>query len=249
MVKDFCFSTLAVGKRYRNHARILAPDIQEHVPNASLVVLTDKPSDFIEYNNVIPIKHHLQSVKGYDDKRFVLEKSLTLFESCMFLDSDVRVLSPIIREMKWFPGITARAGGKLVKHMENAKNKKEIELVKIAAHQHLVDLEKIEWFHEFMFVMKKQNGWEASFFQLWETLSYLFEMQGIYHGEGLVMGIAAAKVGMTIDFFAKINFHFLKIILKKKESEIENQVFGRIKFTLTFIMRLSFLSDRSRKNR
>lgn len=84
MVKDFCFGTLAVGKRYRTHAIMLAKDIQEQAPNVSFVVLTDQPADFAEYKNVIPIKHRLQSVKGYHDKRFVIEKSFERFDTCIF---------------------------------------------------------------------------------------------------------------------------------------------------------------------
>ena len=84
MSEDYCFCTLAVGKRYRNHAKILAKDIQVNAPHVSFIVLTDEPADFQEYSHVIAIKHRLQSVKGYHDKRFVIEKSLERFDTCVF---------------------------------------------------------------------------------------------------------------------------------------------------------------------
>ena len=131
--KNFCFCTLAVGDRYRAHAVLLAQDIQNHMPDTTLCILTDRPEQFKQFPHVLAFKHHLQSVKGYHDKRFVIEKSLSLFESCMFLDSDVRVLGPLGEEMNWSPGLTARTGTDLVNHMQTVKNQKEIEVIKEAA--------------------------------------------------------------------------------------------------------------------
>lgn len=65
MAEKFCFCTLAVGNRYRTHARMLAKDIQQHAPDSTFVVLTDRPSDFAEFAHVMAFKHRLQSVKGY----------------------------------------------------------------------------------------------------------------------------------------------------------------------------------------
>lgn len=208
--EKFCFCTLAVGDRYRAHVKMLAQDIQTHMPSTTLCILSDQPEQFKNFPHVLVFKHHLQSVKGYHDKRFVLEKALSLFESCMFLDSDVRLLGPLVEEMNWSPGITARAGTDLVKHIQNIKNPKEIEVIKAAGKKLNIDLQQVKWLHEFMFVMKRQNGLEGEFFELWQTISYFFEMQEIYHGEGYAMGLAAARIGMTFDFFREDKFPFFK---------------------------------------
>jgi hypothetical protein len=219
--KEFCFCTLAVGKRYREHAKMLAQDIQIHMPSTNLCILTDHPEDFQKFSHVLAFKHHLQSVKGYHDKRFVLETSLSLFESCMFLDSDVRILGSAVEEMDWFPGLTARAGCSLIKHMRtNIKDQREIELIKLAAKKLNIDLHLVQWLHEFMFVVKKQDGLEKRFFDFWQTISYFFEMQGMYHGEGYAMGLAAARVGMTFDFFRQDKFPFFKNNIE--EARIKN---------------------------
>ncbi|MEG4425843.1 hypothetical protein QUA46_20090 [Microcoleus sp. MON2_D6] len=189
---------------------MLAQDIQTHMPSTTLCILSDQPEQFKNFPHVLVFKHHLQSVKGYHDKRFVLEKALSLFESCMFLDSDVRLLGPLVEEMNWSPGITARAGTDLVKHIQNIKNPKEIEVIKAAGQKLNIDLQQVKWLHEFMFVMKRQNGLEGEFFELWQTISYFFEMQEIYHGEGYAMGLAAARIGMTFDFFREDKFPFFK---------------------------------------
>ncbi len=63
--------------------------------------------------------------------------------------------------------------------------------------------------------MKKQNGLEGDFFELWQTISYFFEMQGIYDGEGYSMGLAAARIGMPFNFFREDKFLFFKDNIEK----------------------------------
>ncbi|MDF5711239.1 MAG: hypothetical protein PUP90_27105 [Nostoc sp. S4] len=224
----FCFCTLAVGDRYRTHAQMLAKDIQQHTHATALCVLTDKPEYFQEFPHVLAFKHHLQSVKGYHDKRFVLEKALSLFDSCMFLDSDVRIIGAVVGEMNWLDGITARAGCDLRQHMTNIRNPKEIQVIEEVAQKLNIDIQQVQWFHEFMFAMSAQPELSEKFFQLWQTISYLFEMRGIYHGEGYAMGLAAAKVGMTIRFEREDKFPFFKdnieqVRIKKGQSNPEEK--------------------------
>jgi len=213
---------------------MLAKDIQQHTQNTALCVLTDQPEYFKEFPHVLAFKHRLQSVKGYHDKRFVLEKALSLFESCMFLDSDVRIIGAVVKEMNWPPGITARAGCSLLQHIANIKNPKEIQVIEEVAEKLNIDLQKVQWFHEFMFAMRGEGGLETNFFQLWQTISYLFEIRGIYHGEGYAMGLAAAKVGMAIAFDRQDKFAFFKdnierIRIKKGQSNPqEKQIYFEI---------------------
>ncbi|WP_199337925.1 hypothetical protein [Nostoc sp. FACHB-280] len=228
MSNQFCFCTLAVGERYRNHARMMAQDIQQHIPATTLLILTDQPEFFQEFPHVLAFKHRLQSVKGYHDKRFVLEKALSLFESCMFLDSDVRILDGVIGQMNWCSGITARAGGSLQQHLAEMKNPQQIQVVEEIAQKLNINLQQVQWLHEFMFAMRRQSGVERKFFQLWQTISYLFELRGIYHGEGCAMGLAAAKVGMTIRFEREDKFPFFKdnieqVRIKKQQSNLEDK--------------------------
>ncbi|MFN6445511.1 MAG: hypothetical protein RMX59_009105 [Nostoc sp. DedSLP05] len=224
----FCFCTLAVGERYRTHARMLAQDIQQHAYPTPLCILTDKPEYFQEFPHVLAFKHRLQSVKGYHDKRFVLEKALSLFESCMFLDSDVRILGTVVQEMNWLSGITARAGCDLVQHIKNIKHPKEIQIIEEVAAKLNINLQQVQWFHEFMFAMKRQGELDKKFFQLWQTISYLFEIRGIYHGEGYAMGLAAAKLGMAIEFDREDKFPFFKdnierVRIKKGQSNLQEK--------------------------
>ena len=226
MSEDYCFCTLAVGKRYRNHAKILAKDIQEKALNVSFVVLTDEPADFQEYSHVIAIKHRLQSVKGYHDKRFVIEKSLERFDTCVFLDSDMRIIGLVPEKLEWLPGITARAGCSILKHNVETKIRPAFPLIEQAAKKLDINLEQTKWFHEFMFAVKKQGGTEQVFLTIWQDISYFFEMQGIYNGEGNVMGLAAAKAGLAIRFDSKDRFPFFKDNIEQERIKM-----GRSNFT------------------
>ncbi len=210
MTDTFCFCTLAVGNRYRTHARMLASDIQQHSPATSFVILTDKPTDFENFSHVIAYKHRLQSLKGFHDKRFVIEKSLTLFDTCIFLDADVRILGSVPTEMEWLSGITARTGCNILEHNSRSKQRKALPVIEKVAQKLDISLEQTKWFHEFMFTVRKQAGAEAEFLRLWQTISYFFEMEGIYDGAGNVMGLAAAKAGLTVRFDSEDRFPFFK---------------------------------------
>ncbi|AUT01297.1 hypothetical protein CLI64_13280 [Nostoc sp. CENA543] len=226
--KDFCFCTLAVGERYRQHTKMLAQDIQQYTPNISLCVLTDYPDDFQEFPQVMAFKHQLKSVNGYHDKRFVLDKALSLFESCMFIDSDVRILGNFFREMNWSLGITARAGCSLINHMKSLNNPHKTKTIQEVSQKLNIDLQKVQWFHEFMFVMRRQDGLETEFFALWQNIAYFFEMRGIYNSEGVVMGLAAAKLGIDIGFFRDDIIPFFKdniesVRIKQGQSALEEK--------------------------
>ncbi len=229
--EKFCFCTLAVGNRYRTHARMLASDIQQHSPATSFIVLTDQPTDFEEYAHVIAVKHRLQSVQGYHDKRCVLEKALTLFDTCVYLDSDMRILGAVPEKMKWLPGITARTGCNILQHNASSSERKALPVINQVATKLNINLQQTLWFHEFMFVVKKQDGAEAEFLKLWQTISYFFEMQGIYGAEGNVMGLAASLSGLNVRFDSEDRFPFFKdniekVRIKKGQSNLkEKQIY------------------------
>jgi hypothetical protein len=228
MAKNTCFATLAVGDRYRAHARLLAEDIQQHAPGMAFVVLTDRPEDFAPYAHVIALKHQIQSVKGYHDKRFVLEAGLTRFETCIFLDSDVRILGAIRPDLELLPGITARISYSLVKRASEDVSPKVWGLITNTAEKLDIHVEEVQWLHEFMFAIKRQNGAEMEFLRYWQTLSYVFELAGIYQPESLVMGLAAAKAGLPIrpdyqDWFPFFKDKIEQVRLQKGQSTWEEK--------------------------
>lgn len=212
---SFCVGVLAVGSRYRAHAQLLLGDLQQQAPTVPVVLLSDRPADFAGYAQVRAVRHQLQSVKGYHDKRYVLEQALAEFQSCLYLDADMRVLGPLPEADLWLPGLTARAGCSILKHNSGPQRQRDRQLIEAAAQHYQIDLTKTQWLHEFMFTLSRQAGAEISFLRWWQRLGDDFERQGCYAGEGNVMGLAAAKAGLSLRFDPVDRFAFFKDVIEQ----------------------------------
>jgi hypothetical protein len=216
-----CFGTLALGENYRSLAKLLSKDIEQYSPNTPLIVLTDKPQEFTNDANVLAFKHRQQSIGCYHDKRFVIAKGLSLFDSCIFIDADMRILAPIEEELEWQPGITAHTvWTNILKHN---KNEFEIKLLSRMAEKLNLNLEEISFVHECLFVVTKDSGKEQEFLRQWDRIAPFFELNGFYRGEGHTIGLAAAKAefdirrdSMEAIFFFKDKLEIQK--LKRDES-------------------------------
>ena len=216
MSQSFCFCTLAVGRRYRTHARQLAEDIQKYAPGAYFFILTDKPAEFSVFPHVLAYKHQLESVRGYHDKRIVIEKAITKFETCLFLDSDVRILGPVPTDINFPPGLTGRFGCQILKHNKYDKVRPSLSLIETISKPLNLQLEDVIWLHECMFAVRRQEDLEEQFFRHWKVLAYYFQMNGIYGSEGNVMGLAAATAGLNASFQRTDPFPFFKDNIEKE---------------------------------
>jgi hypothetical protein len=188
---------------------LLAKDIQQYSPGTKLVILTDQPQHFHNYPQVLAFEHQQQGVKCYHDKRFVIAQALSLFDICIFMDSDMRILAQVPEEMPWLlvPGINTRAcisfpakyakiaAGNATKefYQQFKLVKKAIELLRLDA-----EWENIFFVHEYLFTVSKDNGKEIEFLREWNRLAAYFESQGFYDAEGNAIGLAASKVGMAV---------------------------------------------------
>ncbi len=207
--KSFCFCTLALNKKYRDLACLLAKDIETYSPNTCFIIFTDNPQDFSNFPQVLAFKHQQHGVKCYHDKRFPIAKALSMFNSCIFIDSDMRILAPVAEDMEWLqvPGIAARAcmnmPKKYAKIFAGTADKKffqEFELVKKTVQNLQLDAEweNIKFVHEYLFSVTKDSGKEIEFLQQWDTLAKYFELNGVYDGEGAAIGLAASKSGFEV---------------------------------------------------
>ncbi|MEM6253680.1 MAG: hypothetical protein AAF821_12240 [Cyanobacteria bacterium P01_D01_bin.156] len=215
-MSELCFCTLAVGSRYRAHAKLLASDIQQYSTALPFVVLTDCPEDFVNYPNVVAYKHRLKSVVGYHDKLYVIERAISTFETCLFLDSDVRILGPIPPTIEFPQGLTGRFGCSILKHNKYTKVRPALSLIEASAEKLNLDLETVVWLHECLFVVRRQNGLEKQFLNYWKALAYYFQMHDIYNGEGNVMGLAAAAASLNVEFRRDDAFPFFKDVIEKE---------------------------------
>ncbi len=213
--QEFCFCTLASGNNYRALASLLAEDIERYSPGTPFVVLTDKPHDFDQYSHVLAFKYHPQSIYPYHDKRLAIAQAISLFDTCMFVDSDVRIISEFPREVKWLPGITARSCAGILKHNEGASRVRQMTLIGKMARKLDLDLEKVKFVHEFLFVVSRASGAEIEFLEQWQKIAPYFELNGYHLGEGSTIGLAAAKAGLPVrhDVMEAVSFFKDKIEL------------------------------------
>jgi hypothetical protein len=196
---------------------LLAKDLAQFSPDSSFVVLTDRPDEFSYHANVLAFNHRQQSIGCYQDKVYVIREALSLFDSCMFLDADMRILAPFQPGNDWPPGITARSCSSIFKHFATQVQptpsaQRKLVVVQKAARKLDLDLrnEQIQFVHEFLFVVTKDTGKEATFLTLWEQLGRLFELNGLYSDEGHAIGLAAAKAGLPICHHPLPDLEFFK---------------------------------------
>lgn len=219
---DICFCTLALGKRYRSHTFLLAQDIEKHSPGVYLIVLTDKPEEFKIYPNVLAFHHEQQSIGCYHDKRFVIAKAISLFNTCIFVDADIRILDKLQADIKWLPGITARSCTSIVKHNQEyinsanddfkANRVRDLTILNKLAQKLDLDLEdtNIQFVMEMLFVVTRQDGREIEFIKHWETIALYCELNGFYSAEGYAIGLAAAKAGLPVRWDAMDGIVYFK---------------------------------------
>ncbi|MBD2057451.1 hypothetical protein H6F88_15720 [Oculatella sp. FACHB-28] len=206
---DLCFCTLAFGDTYRSLAKELAKDLEQYAPDVPFVLFTDKVSEFKAHKNVLAFGHRRRGVLLYHERRFAIAKALTMANSCMYLDADVRICAPVPRNIQWLPGLTARSCSSMNKHIRERLNKtdppdpkavKVVETYKKMAHKVGVDPEddQIRFINEFLFVITKDSGREIEFLDLWGRLALYAELLGMHKHPTYAMGLAAVKTGLHI---------------------------------------------------
>jgi len=212
-----CFCTLAIHAPYRKRARLLCGD----VATAPLVVLTDEPADFADLP-VRAIRHeptgpmavdyllrlaptgNNRGAAAYHDKRFALQAALQDFDTAIFLDADSRV-GPLPRIDPFPAGVAVvpLVRKSVAEHLETCGSWRLPAFIALA--RELTGgadvLHEARWCHETPLAVTK-DGREEQFFSIWGRAADVFQRQGVYSGEGGVIGLAAACAGWTVDYDA-----------------------------------------------
>ncbi|MEB3282567.1 MAG: hypothetical protein VKK42_26980 [Lyngbya sp.] len=211
--RDFCFCTFAAGKVYRNLVKNLIKDCQKYAPGTPFILLTDRPDNFseIKNNDVLIFGHKRQGVLCYHERRSAITNALSKFNSCMYLDADVRICAPVPENLSWSPGITARSCTSMIKHIRERLEKtdppkpslvKEFNFYEDMAQKIGLDLTKdpIMFVNEFLFVVTRDGGKEVEFLEQWQKLALYAELHKHHKHPAYAIGLAAAKVGFPIRY-------------------------------------------------
>jgi hypothetical protein len=196
--KDFCFCTLALGSKYRLMIKDLAADLKKYSLGTFLIVGTDEPNDFSSIENIIAFKLVQQGIFScYNDKRFVLEKGLLQFNRAIFLDADTRINNQLPEIIQCSPGING-CHKNILEHIQKYRPKNINYIQKVAA-KFNINLDTVNWIGESLFIVTQDNGKEQEFLATWGKIASYLELKGMHSGEGNIMGLAAAKVGWTVE--------------------------------------------------
>ncbi|MBK4729823.1 hypothetical protein JJD41_08085 [Oxynema sp. CENA135] len=196
---NFCFSTLALGEKYRGLARELIGDLEKYCPAVSLYIYTDDPQSFSgKYGiKIFGFKHRKKGILHcYHDKRFVIEKALVDFATVIHIDADSRIVNPV-EAIAFPPGITGNHEN-LIEHVTR-NNPQQLKYMQQLADKLDLDLEKVDWIGESAFVVRRDFGKEIEFVKTWGEIGTYLELHGIHSGSGNAIGLAAAKVGWQVN--------------------------------------------------
>ena len=210
-----CFCTLAIHGPYRERARFLVGDLK----GMPWVVLTDEPGEFeglgvraikyqptgpmaIDFGTRSPAVGIERGEPAYHDKRFALLAALEEFETAIFVDADTRVRA--LRRLPNFrPGIavTTMINASIAEHLTRFGSHRRPAFEKLAV-ELTGDAEMIKsarWCSEALFAITR-DGNEGKFFETWARGAELLESEGLFTGEGGVIGLAAVCAGWTVDY-------------------------------------------------
>lgn len=198
--RKICFVTLAVGKKYRDHALTLAEDIRTITDNSPFVVLTDRPEVFPKSDSLIPIRHRVQSVGVYHDKLDCIAASFRLgFDDCIFLDADCRILQNATISRQWKLGLTAKSCYDLHRHLLRRESRETgiYDFFQKIASRYGIEIEGCKFINEWIFVVCR-DGNEDIFLQSWREIRDILERKRIFAGEGAAIGMAARIAGWSV---------------------------------------------------
>ena len=185
------------------------------------VVLTDEPEEFgdlsvraighvptgpmaVDFVTKLPPMGNGRGRPAYHDKRFALQAALEEFETAIFVDADTRI-GTMPRLPSFRPGIAVvkEVDASIDEHLSRWGSHRRPVLEKLAV-ELMGDAEAIKsarWCSEALFAITK-DGNEKRFFEAWEQGAAFLQGQGVFSGEGGVIGLAALCAGWTVDYKA-----------------------------------------------
>lgn len=256
--KDFCFCSLALGHKYRILAKQLATDLEKYSPGTALVLYTDAPEEFNNSPNILAFHHQSQGILYcFHDRRFVLEKALSLFRTAIHIDVDTRIIERV-PEINWQPGLTSGPDKfeNIIHHLDKVEqyrgetSPKEREAFTQLAAKLGVSLDHTNWIQEALYIVSRDGGREKEFIKQWGRVGKYLELRGIHRGDGNAIGLAAAKVGWTINTegfqeLVKVRKH----LDASKEEKRSPSFWEKIKFKLRYHYRLNRARLQALQNR
>lgn len=196
--QNFCFSILALKSHYQQLAKGFAEDLKQHAPDVMIIIGTDDPSFFRDCDNVTAFALKKTGILHcYHDKRFVIEKALSQFQTVIQIDADTRLIESLPELGDLSSGLSAVHVENLIDHVQKYNPERLVYLQKLAA-KFDVNLATVRYVGESLFAVSAEPKTASAFIHYWNLAARYLELHGIHAGEGNAIGLAAAKAGLTI---------------------------------------------------
>jgi hypothetical protein len=242
--QKFCFCGLALGKRYRNCAISLAMDLQKYHPGVTYLILTDDTSDFRDLRNVLAIKHKQDSIMfPYHDRRFAFEQALLRFEIAIQIDTDIRILKPLIipAEVINLTGLIGRTEN-LREHL-NKYQKQNLPIYSKIAEKLDIPFVNVPYVGEFIFAVAKNQGKEMDFIHHWGVIARYLELHKLHGADGPAIGLAATKAGLEVihsDWPSLIEHEYVEHLkFSSGKNKPKKSLTEQLKFRINYHYRLN----------
>jgi hypothetical protein len=247
-MKNFAFCTLTYGEKYINFGDSLIKqlnDMGHHV-----FVLTNDMNHYVPSELLTPIEYKKEYF-SFHEKRVIVQECLKHYEIAVFLDADVHIKD--IDNLDVFetvePGLHIFAnfghightflndditmcGGKGLRNTKYGKKGQELLNKLNYKHTRMIhgNMSPHEHFLEGRWVIRKDNGNEKKFFEIWENLVDFCErtdielgyLDTIGSGEGSVMSISAYNSEMKTHSVSNLTGFIIKHFISNYEEKVNN---------------------------
>lgn len=247
-MKNFAFCTLTYGEKYIKFGDSLIKQLNDM--GYHVFVLTNDVNHYSPSDLLTPIEYKKEYF-SFHEKRVVVQECLKHYETAIFLDADVYIkdtdnldifetVEPGLHIFANFGHIghtflnddMSMCGGKGLRNTKYGKRGLEL-LNKLGYQYERLLHDNLVWYEHFLegrWMIKKDNGKEDRFFEIWDSLVEFCEqvdielgyVDSIGAGEGSVMSISAYNSGIRVHSVSNLVGYIIKHFISNYEEKVNN---------------------------
>ena len=247
-MKNFAFCTLTYGEKYIRFGDSLIKQLNDM--GYHVFVLTNDINHYTSSELLTTIEYKKEYF-SFHEKRVVMQECLKHYETAIFLDADVYIkdidnldifetVEPGLHIFANFGHIghtflnddISMCGGKGLRNTKYGKKGLEL-LNKLGYQSERLLHDNLVWYEHFLegrWMIKKDNGKENRFFEIWDSLVDFCEqtdielgyVDSIGAGEGSVMSISAYNSGIKVHSVSNLVGFIIQHFISNYEEKVNN---------------------------
>jgi hypothetical protein len=249
-MSNFAFCTLTYGEKYITFGDSLIKQLNDM--GYHIFVMTNNPEHYIQ-SELLTVVEYTKPYFSFHEKKTIVQECLKYYDTAVFLDADVHIqgvnnldfLSDINPGLHIFAtfgniGLTYCSDDINICDIPDRRNTKYGKEGLMFAEKNGYKLKKVyhtgfpedflEHYLEGRWIIKKDNGAENKFFEIWDNLSVFTEDFDIRHnylktigsGEGSVMSIACYNSGISYEGISPLVSQINKTFISNYREKLNN---------------------------